>query len=280
MTAGHKLFKQQLSESHGFIPALIGHRGSGQGEIVTQLDDAWGSDREVVKENTLESFHIAVKGGATWIETDAVVSNDDVVFLYHDRMLPSGEMIVALESNKLKSYGIPTLDEAFNSIPESVGFIIEVKHILNDIEGEGTAEAIAKALIRERVIRPNRPLLTYGLEASTALVMRHTIREANIPLGFVAGVGNDFIGMVISARRFGVKVVSAHVSSLLGYQAEQQMAPYSLVDVMAQAHAIGLEVIARAPNLQEIYALTEAGIDGVCVDNVPMIAAALKVIPV
>lgn len=278
MTANNKLFKAQFSESRGFIPALIGHRGTGKGEVVAQLDDAWGSDREVVKENTLESFHIAVQGGASWIETDAVVSNDDVVFLYHDRMLASGEMIVALDANTLKSYGIATLDEAFSSIPESIGFIIEVKHILNDIDGEGSAEAIAKALMKERALRPNRPLLAYGLEASTALVMRHTIKDAHIPLGFVAGVGNDFIGMVISARRFGVKVVSAHVSSLLGYEAEQQMAPYSLADVIAEAHTIGLEVIARAPNLHEIQTLINVGIDGVCVDNVPMIASALKVV--
>lgn len=93
-------------------PVLFAHRGA----------------RAHAPDNTIESFALAVKLGATGLETDAWSTSDGQVVLDHDglaRRLPR-RAISATPRSELKSH-IPTLDELFEQIGTELPLSIDVK---------------------------------------------------------------------------------------------------------------------------------------------------------
>ena len=265
-------------------PALIGHRGSGRGIVKVSM-------KTQVRENTIDSFLEAIDSGANWIETDIVrISNGDL-FIHHDTLLPSGEPIIGLTLSQAHDNGLLAFDDFLDAIPESVGIIAEVKPILEDLIVESsllesgknisridrsTAYLVAQSLIQERIARPNRPIVSYGFSESIPLTLIENFLDSNIGVGVIAEGGTSLAGMILTADKIKAKVVSAHVSSLLGTRAEGQMKPYSLPDLLRRAHLLGIEVVAWCPTLEESIELINAGIDGVCVDNAPMVIPRLK----
>jgi glycerophosphoryl diester phosphodiesterase len=92
-------------------PRIFAHRG-----LVFQ------GDRQVVDENTIDSFELALAAGADYLETDLQLTKDGVAVLFHDsdlsRLVGSKKLISSLTLSELKqirlSFGgtIPTLQEA------------------------------------------------------------------------------------------------------------------------------------------------------------------------
>jgi glycerophosphoryl diester phosphodiesterase len=243
-------------------PVIVGHRGAGRGLVNTESGG--------VSENTLESFLAAHAAGVNWVETDAVRTADRHLVLHHDTVLPDGTPIGEITLGEATLRGITSLSRAFDELPRELGMIVEVKHVLADIwDKTSTADLVAKALIEER-LRSGRNLASYGFDASTpvGLGIDH-LRTAGVLLGIIAEGGSDLAGMVLTAERFGVPVVAAHTSSLLGKRAEGQMHPYDLEQVIVAAHDRRLSVLAWCPGLEEAKLLDQAGIDALCVDNVP-----------
>ena len=212
-----RIFTNIVNDVGELLPTLVGNRGSGAGEILSDVMDQWSeSNREWLKENTIKSIDLAINSGLKWIKVEAYVARDNKVVISSSNVLDSGKSIIELDIFEIHQLGLVCLEEVFEKIEESIGFIIEVKHIFEDLDGWGSTESISKALIRESILRPNRPIVAYGLESSTALVMKHTIKEYPIQLGYSAYDGSDFVEMIISAKRFGLKVVIASVHSLVG----------------------------------------------------------------
>jgi len=56
------------------------------------------------------------------------------------------------------------------------------------------------------------------------------------------------------------------------------MAPYSLKEVIDEAHADGLEIVVLTPTLEESGILIEVGIDAMVIDNVPSMLIDLHLI--
>lgn len=263
-------------------PALIGHRGSGRGIVKTSM-------KVQVRENTLDSFLEAIDNGADWIETDLVRIKNGDLFIHHDTLLPSGEPIINLDRAGAHANGLLELEELFSHLPENIGIIAEVKPILEDLDStypvnsgtisrleRSTAYLVANALITERLARPNRPIVSYGFSESIPLTLKEVLIDSNIGVGVIAEGGTSLIGMLLTAEKMKVTVVSAHVSSVLGVRAEGQMKPYKLPDVISKAREAGIEVICWCPNLEESLMLIEAGVDGVCVDNAHQVIPILK----
>ena len=274
-----RIFSSTTNAVGESLPALVGNRGAGSGEVLSDIHDEWSeNNREWVKENTSKSMALALDCGVKWIKVDACVARDGKVMLSSHHILDSGKAIVELDSFELHRLGLISLDDAFNEVDESVGFIVEAKHIFEDLDGWGSTESVAKALVRENILRPNRALIAYGAEASTALVMKHTIKDHPIHLGYTAYEGSDFVGMVISAKRFGLQTVFVSVKSLIGEKAKASMAPYSLKEVIDEAHIDGLEIIALTPTFEESRILIEAGVDALVIDNVPSMTIDLKLV--
>ena len=92
-------------------PRIFAHRG-----LVFQ------GDRQVVDENTIDSFELALAAGADYLETDLQLTKDGVAVLFHDsdmsRLVGSKKLISSLTLSELKQirlpFGgtIPTLQEA------------------------------------------------------------------------------------------------------------------------------------------------------------------------
>lgn len=274
-----RIFANIVNDVGELLPTLVGNRGAGAGEVLSDVIDQWSeSNREWLKENTIKSIDLAIDSGLKWVKVEVYVARDNKVILSSANVLDSGKSIVELDILEIHQLGLISLEEVFKKIEESIGFIIEVKHIFEDLDGWGSTESIAKTLVRENLLRPNRPIVAYGLEASTALVMKHTIKDHSIHLGYSAYSGSDFVGMIISAKRFGLKVVIASVHSLIGAQAKASMIPYTLKEVIDEAHADGLEIVVLTPTLEESGILIEAGVDAMVIDNVPSMVIDLHLI--
>ncbi|CAB4552692.1 MAG: glycerophosphodiester phosphodiesterase [Actinobacteria bacterium] len=99
-------------------PRIFAHRG-----LVFQ------GSRQVVDENTLDAFELALEAGADYLETDLQLTKDLVPVLFHDpdltRLVGSKTPISALSLEELKQielpFGgkIPTLQEALEKFPNS-----------------------------------------------------------------------------------------------------------------------------------------------------------------
>jgi glycerophosphoryl diester phosphodiesterase len=99
-------------------PRIFAHRG-----LVFQ------GETQVVDENTLESFELALAAGADYLETDLQLTRDSIPVLFHDsdltRLLKSKTLISSLTLSELRTirlpFGgkIPTLQEALEKYPDA-----------------------------------------------------------------------------------------------------------------------------------------------------------------
>lgn len=114
---------------HGDSPILFAHRGA----------------RAFAQENTIPSFQLALKLGATGLETDAWLTSDNVAVLDHDgiaRRFPR-RMISSVNADDLPTH-IPTLDTLLATAP-GIDLSIDVK------------DPKAVHAIQEGVLRSNTP---------------------------------------------------------------------------------------------------------------------------
>lgn len=85
--------------------------------------------RAHVRENTLESFALALRLGATGLESDAWLTADNQVVLDHDGIVRSGvrrRPIAALSRRELPSH-IPTLDQLYSACGADFELSLDVK---------------------------------------------------------------------------------------------------------------------------------------------------------
>jgi glycerophosphoryl diester phosphodiesterase len=105
-----------LGEIPDSRPRIFAHRG-----LVFEVD------RQVVDENTIDSFELALAAGADYLETDLQLTKDGVAVLFHDsdlsRLVGSKKSISSLTLSELKQIklpfggSIPTLQEALEKLP-------------------------------------------------------------------------------------------------------------------------------------------------------------------
>ena len=243
-------------------PIIIGHRGSGRGEVQTPSG--------LVRENTIDSFLAAYKMGITWVETDAAKTADGFLVLNHDTVLPDGTPISEISLAEAKKYGLDSLTSTFQSLPDDLAMIVEVKDILEDSSSlyPTTAKLIAQALLEERA-RSSRPLVTYGFTSAMPLTLNSLINTNSISVGTIAHGGTDLIGMILSSLEYPASVIAAHTSTLIGDRAENQLRPYTLQQAIDRAHSLEKSLLAWTPDLRQAQLLASTSIDALCVDDLP-----------
>ena len=99
-------------------PVILGHRGS----------------PHHARENTVESFLLALEEGADGVELDVQPTRDGIPVVFHDDELPSGEVLASLTLNDLKDAArrnnvhVHELEEVLRML-SGKGFVnIELKH--------------------------------------------------------------------------------------------------------------------------------------------------------
>ena len=203
------------------------------------------------RENTLPSFAAALEAGADGIELDVHATADGVVVVHHDPCIPGGPEIARTDWTPLRraaeSRGIqiPTLDVVCELVADRVELFVELK-------GAGIEEEVL------RVLAPHR-----GRHAIHSFDHETIARLARRP-------DPPRLGLLWEHR---VPDVGALLAS---HGALDAWPHHSLVDerMVAAVHGAGGRLIAWTANARaDIARLTSLGVDGICTDDVTLVAA-------
>ena len=202
------------------------------------------------RENTLPSFAAAIEAGADGIELDVHATADGVVVVHHDPALSGGIEIARTRWADLRRSAaaagveVPTLAAASGLVGDRVELFVEIK-------GAGIEEMVRQTLARH----PGRYAIhSFDLET----IARLARRDDSLRLGLLFDQP--------------VRDVAALLAS---HGAHDAWPHHALVDatMVAAVHAAGGRLIAWTANAPgEIARLTSLGADGICTDDVTLIA--------
>ncbi len=239
-------------------PAVVGHRGFGSGVS------------RGYRENSLESFLAAAASGATWVELDVRRSSDDELVIWHDPHTPAGLPVVTRTASQLAAEGIVALTAVLSALPPGVGVDMDVKTVLDDArdaEARRTHALVAKAL---SVQKGTRPLLVSSFDPSVPLFLRDRAALAGeVGLGLLTSETLPPEHGVAAAVNLGLDAACLYVGSL-GLDGE------GAARAIEVAHLAGVEVMTWTATPSQAVSAAAAGIDAVCVDDVPGTVAALS----
>jgi glycerophosphoryl diester phosphodiesterase len=245
-------------------PAVVGHRGFGAGQS--------GDYRE----NSVESFLAAAASGLSWVELDARRSSDGELVVWHDPVTPAGHYIGARTAGQLADEGIVALDAVLTALPPDVGVDIDVKCVVEDATDpapQRTHALIARTL---RTRRGTRPFLVSSFDPSLPVYLAGRQDEiGEVPLGLITETNFPAEVAVSAAANLGVDTLCVQTGTLNMYRSDLGPQGLTAARIIAAAHLAGLEVMAWSPTPDEAVLLAAAGIDAVCVNDIPGALAAL-----
>jgi glycerophosphoryl diester phosphodiesterase len=237
-----------------YKPTVVGHRGSGAGQA------------DGYQENSLEAFLAAAVDGVPWVELDARRSSDGELMIWHDPATPDGDLIKTHTAAELSAAGIVRLDEVLSVLPASVNVNVDVKTVIEDAtdpEHQRTHALITRALRR---FRGTRRFLISSFDPSLPTYLKDRMTpDEDLAVGLITEARFSAGPAISAAANLGMDAVCLHIDSL---RAEPER-------VMDFAHRSGLEVMAWSPDPALAAALAQAGVDAVCVDDIPGTQAAL-----
>ena len=246
----------------GIKPAVVGHRGFGSGAA------------RGYRENSLESFLAAAASGATWVELDVRRSSDDELVVWHDPHTPAGLPVVTRTASQLAAEGIIGLAAVLSALPARVGVDMDVKTVLDDARdplGRRTHALVASALADQK---GTRPLLVSSFDPSLPLYLRDRAAiAAHVGLGLITSQTLPPEHGVVAAVNLGLGAACLYVGTLgLDGDDDAMAAGRAAIRV---AHQAGLELMTWTATPGQAVRAIAAGIDAVCVDDVPGTLAAL-----
>jgi len=188
-------------------PRIFAHRG-----LVFQ------GPNQVVDENTLASFELALAAGANYLETDLQLTKDGVPVLFHDsdltRLVGKKQLVSTFNLSELKSirlpFGgtIPTLQEALEKFPNAK-FNLDFK--TRSTESPGMAVVMALGAF-------DRVLVSSFSDASRRRALAHS------PVGLTSSAGSSRVLTSYSLARLGlVKRLAATLESIQALQIPTKM---------------------------------------------------------
>lgn len=122
-------------------------------------------------ENTLEAFRAAIDLGCQGIETDLRLAADGEIVLFHDRFVGRHRVsaLTRPQLSELVGYHVPTLEEAIQTLPEDVFWVLEVK-----------AQPVVDALKARESLLKERNVLVISFWHDT---IQGLAEETSLPLG-------------------------------------------------------------------------------------------------
>jgi glycerophosphoryl diester phosphodiesterase len=245
-------------------PSVVGHRGFGAGRP--------GGYRE----NSVESFLAAAASGVPWVELDARRSADGELVLWHDPVTPSGLPIEERTVGQLAAEGIVALDDVLAALPARVGVNIDVKTILGD--GTDPAQRRTHALVADTLRRHTgtRRFFVSSFDASLPSYLTDSKELiGDVALGLITEQGFPAAHAVSAAANLRLDAVCLHTGTLFGRGSGPDLAGKHAERILRAAHAAGLEVMTWSPDPEQAVRLATAGVDAVCVNDIPGVQGAL-----
>lgn len=236
-------------------PAVVGHRGLGKGVVAGH------------QENSLGSLLAAVDLGVDWVELDVTRTVDDILVVHHNPADDVGGFLVEQPAHLLLERGVATLEDTFEALPPGVAVDVDLKTVLEDAPlgaGGGTVALLAPLLARE--VRRRRLLVT-SFDVAALLWLRE--RVPSLPLGLIGWVDFPLRMAVTAAAHLGLDVVCLHHGSFSVNAIERGPVHRDPARSVEVAHQAGLEVLAWCPVPPALDGLVDAGVDAVCLDDVP-----------
>jgi glycerophosphoryl diester phosphodiesterase len=239
-------------------PTVLGHRGFGAGHPGGY------------PENTMASYQAALDCGLTWLELDVQRSADDQLVIRHDPVTPAGDLVVSHTAAELAAAGILPFAQVMAALPHGVGVNIDVKTIVEDAAdpAERCTGPLVGAALRE--LAGTRPLLVTSFDAALLVYLRD-LGLPDVPLGLITAQGYPAGHALPAAQGLGLAAISMHAGAF-GLQRDEPRAAAGLIE---RAHQAGLAVMAWCPGPADSARLAAAGIDAVCVNDVPGVLAAV-----
>ena len=224
----------------------------------TELIAHRGASRER-RENTLPAFERALELGADGIELDTHATSDGVVVVHHDPVPRAesgqkglqGRPIAALTANELRTFRfpdgswIPTLAEVADLVGDRSILYVELK----------------ARTIEQQVLGCLKPTRTrYALHSfDHAAVQRSRRLASDVPTG------------ILTSSYLLDPVGALHAAGARDYWQSLEFVDRELVD---RVHDAGGRVIVWTVNGRaEADALRAAGVDGICSDDLRVVAA-------
>lgn len=207
-------------------------------------------------ENTIEAFELAVRLGATGIESDVWITSDGVAVLDHDGLVgrrPRRQRIAEVHSSELPGH-IPTLRNFYELVGASVEFSLDVK----DPSAAAEVIACARDVSAESQLwlcHPSRELLCGWRALSPDVNLVESTRAARFE-------SSPELHIARSAE-MGVDVLNLHHSDWTG-------------GLIAMVHRFELLAFGWDAQFERILdGLLDAGIDGVYSDHVDVMMSSL-----
>jgi glycerophosphoryl diester phosphodiesterase len=245
-------------------PTVVGHRGFGSGTA------------SGYRENSVESFLAAAASGVRWVELDVRRSSDDELMIWHDPRSPVGRPIVTQTAAKLGAQGIVVLAEVLAALPADVGVNIDVKTVIEDAtepERRRTHALLAAALDD---YRGTRRFLVSSFDPSVPVyLLGHAARADGAALGLITSENLSADQCVAAAANLGLDAACVYTATLHLDRDEDSPGRGSAAHTIELAHLAGLEVMTWTATPAQAVRAAAAGIDAVCVDEIPAVQAAL-----
>lgn len=249
----------------GSSAVLLGHRGCGKGIV------------EGHAENTLASFLAAVRMGLEWVEVDVRRTADDVLVVTHNPARQDGVFWADLTGSQAAASGILHLDDLLAALPDGIGVDFDVKSSLEDAPRRRalTTMGLLAPVLRREARR--RPVLVTSFDAAALGIARELAPK--VPRGLLTWVDFPVGHAVAFAAHLDVDVLALHGGSLKPNRVEPAPLQRPLEQVIDTVHTTGLELMAWCPGSRFSRQLITAGVDALCVNNVPRILDDLMAVP-
>jgi len=204
----------------------------------------------------MEAFELALRLGATGIESDVWMTSDGVAVLDHDGLVgrrPLRKPISEVAAAELPLH-IPTIREFYELVGSSVEFSLDIK------DPRATAEVIASARDVEAEHRlwlchPDRQLVSSWRDLSASVHLVESTRAARF-------VGSPELHVAESAE-LGIEVINLHHSDWTG-------------GFITMVHRFGLLAFGWDAQFDRVLdGLLDSGIDGVYSDHVDTMMTSL-----
>lgn len=245
-------------------PTVVGHRGSGSGTAAGH------------RENSVASFLAAAASGVTWVELDVRRSSDGELMVWHDPRSPAGRFVISHAAAQLAAEGIVTLAEVLAALPAAVGVDIDVKTVIEDATDpeRRRTQAVLTGALRGHL--GTRPFLVSSFDPSVPVYLAgHAALAGEAALGLITSENLSADQCVAAAANLGLDAACVYTATLHLDRDEDGRVRGSAAHTIELAHQAGLEVMTWTATPAQSVRAAAAGIDAVCVDDIPAVQAAL-----
>lgn len=242
----------------GSEPVLLGHRGCGRGTVAGHL------------ENTLESFLTAVELGIDWVEVDVRRTSDDHLVVAHNPANDDGVFYADIAGTG----GALDLVTLLEALPAHVGVDFDVKTSMEDATRSRDATTMALLADVARREARKRPTLISSFDPGALDIAREL--APGLARGLLTWLDFPIGQAVAAAGHLDVQVLAPHWGSLRPNDVEPPQLQRPLEYVVDLVHTSGREFLAWCPTVAFAQQLLDAGVDALCVNNVPKVLSALR----